>query len=261
MSEHSPRRARRARLGRRTAAWARWPRRWAWSSSSSRSSGASRPCPSRATRSPSGSCTAAPTWCSASRWARWPRTSTRVPGRLAVGVDINATHTRSATSGHRHRSVHARAPGPHASPSTRSWSPTIRDAGARPSGSRTTSRRCRSTERGIRSGRRVPGRRARSLRERRVMGERRADVAIRTLPPHLALRRAEAGTHRLDGRRAVRGAASRESASAPASCFGATDSWRPCRMVAPTAGGAPAGRRLADEPRCRRTTSWVRAAR
>ena len=25
------------------------------------------------------------------------------PGRLAVGVDINATHTRSATSGRRHR--------------------------------------------------------------------------------------------------------------------------------------------------------------
>ena len=48
---------------------------------------------------PAGCCTAAPTSCSASRSDRWPRTCTPAPGKLAVGIEINATHTRSATSG------------------------------------------------------------------------------------------------------------------------------------------------------------------
>ena len=46
----------------------------------------------------------------------------------------------------RHRGLHAGAPRPQRSRCTRSSSPTIRDAGARRSGSRTTSRRCRSTD-------------------------------------------------------------------------------------------------------------------
>ena len=76
-----------------------------------RSSGASRRCRSRATPSPSGSSTAARTSCSASRSARC-RQLHAGPGRLAVGIDINATHTRSATSGHRDRRLHADPPRP-----------------------------------------------------------------------------------------------------------------------------------------------------
>ena len=94
-------------------AWAGSTSGWASSSPRSPRSGSSARCRSRGTPSPTACCTAGASVVLAETLGSIGSAMHAHPDRIAVGVDINATHHRAAHRRDRHRRRHPDPPGPH----------------------------------------------------------------------------------------------------------------------------------------------------